>query len=208
MMRNPLLDGIKRIRRLEATYTSEYEERMRELAIHKEQLRSYVLAGESTGDAITDYFLRGYSVIDSSVALPLRELEEKMRGKVGELFLVTQSWRNRWNHGPGGEDEYLFQKSYITGVLCGGALIFVGSRYGLPTKAFLVLGSQGIVLMDGPFLFPIASGIHAPNTIKIGTQQETEFEVVVGDTEVFECVPKTIGIATFTRIRREYGKVF
>ncbi len=158
-----------------------------------ETLQKRLEMGETTNNPIADHFLRWYSIIDEEVAKPLHELEKQMKGKKGQLFLVA--WKKRERHRFGGDSQatdYHLKTVHVMGVLSDEKLVFcenqqgtfveTGRVYGLSTEKYVEVGMN--LCTEGSFLFPFMRGIHAPNEIEVGSQTETEFEVIIGDDDV------------------------
>lgn len=192
---NPAVREIEELRRLTAQYAREEEERRNTLASRVEKLRELIASQEWTlGDSVTEYFLKEYGIIDEEIARPLHELEEKMVGMKGQLFLVVRKTRERHRYGGDSRaDDYHLKVIHYMGILEGEEFVFCADHkgflneseclYGIPTEKYLQVG-MGAICENGPFLFPLMRGIHTPHMIEVGAQVGTEFEVVVGDTDV------------------------
>ncbi|MHB8860632.1 MAG: hypothetical protein ACYC48_02760 [Minisyncoccota bacterium] len=180
------MNEIIALRHLVAQHVEDVERWKSAFAGRIKELQELVASGEwSTGNSITDYFLLYWGTIDEEIARPLHELEEQMVGMKGQLFLVVHK-EARERHVYGGvsrEDDYYRKVIYFMGILKGEEFVFCAGLYGLPTEKYLQVG-MGKACENGPFLFPVIKGLHAPNTIEIGARVETVFDVVVGDADV------------------------
>ena len=142
----------------------------------------------TTGDRITDYFIAAHGILDDAeVSKPLREIQGRMSGKAGELFLVALHESKR--HVFGGPSyhrssrDYHTETRYFLGVLDGDSLFLNPEAllYGLPTQKYVELSSDmEFIEHEGPFILSgvmsrLGFGIE-PNVV--GT------EVFVGDVEV------------------------
>lgn len=194
---NQVMRRVIALRRLKERWAKEEDERKNHLTIQTRALQDGVKSGWTTGTLITDYFLRVHGIIDLEAAQPLHELEERMKGKVGQMFLVVQCTRRR--------NE--FEKRYFTGILTSEDLVFSFGRYGLPTNQAREVVAGRIVKLDkGPFLFPLMGGVHAPNKVIIGSQWEREFVVVVGDENVSVALRNARGWTVLARVCRSLGR--
>lgn len=197
---NQLMHRVVGLRRLAAKYADQRRKNEEVLANETKKLQELVRNGEGTGDPITDHFLREYGIIDAEFARPLHELEERMKGKTGQLFLVLSRTKTRYTFCRGGS---MAMGNYFMGILSDEKIVFTESQYGIPTEAYIdAVHGSGLFPIRKSFLFPRAHGLHAPNTVTIDGESRSEFEVVAGDTEVFGYIS---GVSWSDSLRRVLG---
>ena len=170
-----------------------------------EKLRSRLVNGEQGVDPIADYFLREFRVIDESVIAPVRELEERMAGKVGQLCTVVQTLV-ACSVGPGDCAVYRTSQKITVGVLGGERVVFEEEKtlserrkrrllYGIPFSQRINLWEtlKCVSGANASYLFSHASGVHRPNVVTAGVLPMTEFRVYVGDEDVSTAWPSISG---------------
>lgn len=172
------------------------------LAKDTDALKNLVRDGNATtGDRITDYFIAAHGVLDDAeISKPLRELQGRMSGKKGELFLVAlhESKRHTFG-GPNfqmGRRDYHTETRYFLGVLDEDTLFFdqKGRRCGLPAKKHLELSFDvKTIEHEGPFIFSNVTFYGPrPTAAFLGFGAEpnaVSAEVMVGDVETLGYVP-------------------
>ena len=101
---------------------------------------------------------------ETGVVAELRyEIEKRMEGKKGQLFLVTQNFESG--------DERI----HCVGLLSGEKICLSRGVYSIPTKEYWrTNGGLSQFCHRGPFMF-------------LGFERKKEFCVFIGDQEVFDC---------------------
>ena len=189
---------VKELIQREATITEETRIAREILAKDTDSLRNLVRDGKATsGDRITDYFIAAHWILDDvEVSKPLREMQERMVGKKGELFLVVQRESKRHVfRGPSSgssSSDYHLETRYALGVLSEDEIILDLKRrtYGLTAERHFCLSARLQVTENaGPFLF-VGYGFQSlGDTVCAGPFSGEALEVIIGDDAVLGYFP-------------------
>ncbi len=162
------------------------------------KIQKRILQGKATtGDRITDYFAARGILDDSEVSKPFRDLESKMAGKKGELFLVVRRERKRHVFGMPGhssESDYHLETEAVLGMLSDEKLVLDIAKWicSLPTESYAEVSmSRPSEKSPGPFHFrDLSYGLHNLGEI-VSARHESgaALEIHIGDKEVFTYAP-------------------
>ena len=188
---------VEEFRRRRARIEEEAKLAVDRLTKEIESVRKLIRNGKATtGDRITDYFIVAHGYIDSEHAEPLRELEMRMAGKAGELFLVVRREKKRLvfggpNHSMGPND-YCLGVRHTLGVLSGDVLVLDPKKqdFGLPTKALAELAEErSLFTKPGPLLFGFQGLSGLTETVSARHESGLALEVIIGDEAVGKYSP-------------------
>ena len=196
------IEYVRRLRKQEISRAASVEAFLERLI---EELRTRLSSGEEVCDPITAYFLRERGIIDESVIAPVKELEERMAGKTGQLCTVVQT-AVTCSVGPGDCAVYSTSERITVGILGGEKIVFEEEKmlpvrrkrrvlYGIPFSQRINLWETLKCVSGGNayYLFPYASGVHKPNVVTAGVLPMTEFRAYVGDEDVSVAWPSICG---------------
>ena len=138
------------------------------------------MSAEDCDDPIVRYFVCEHGIIDEKIMELLYKLERRMKGKNGQLFVVSER-ETKWNW------------AYYIGLITDERIAFGRAptgenRCGLPTDGYMEIHDLSYKRNPGPFLFSCGGLPHLDEENNFVLQ----FEAFIGDEEVFNSLPMNV----------------
>lgn len=122
-----------------------------EIVTNNMMLRSWIEDGDGSGDRILDMVISRHFIFDGEAVDKYRELENRLKGKVGQNILVITEENYRYlsgvSHNP---SHYGLKKMIRIGRIIGENFIFSKESYFFPVDSYFRYWKDDLVLINSP----------------------------------------------------------